>query len=207
MLPLPTDPLTTETIAAATRGDRGALRAVLAHLMSWLPASARRLYGNNLDPEELCQDAFTVVVRRMDSLADPERLDAWVLGILRRVAADHLKKRRRRPRVPVEDVELVDALGPDLPMPRAERRSPEADAWRRQAVEIGERILSDLDPDAREAYVLTLEGWSQTEIAHLTDVPRGTVASRIRRAKRHVREATVRHGYRSAEDVADENTP
>ncbi len=204
MLPIPTEPLTPEIIAAASGGDRLALRRVLAHLMTWLPASARRLYGGNLDPEELCQDAFTVVVRRMDSLENPARLDAWVMGILRRVAADHLKKRRRRPRIPVEDVELVAALGPDLPMPRSERRSPEAEAWRREAVRVGERILESLDPEAREAYVLHLEGWSQTEIAGLTDVPRGTVASRIRRAKRHVLETSIRHGYRTAETDADE---
>ncbi len=203
MLPVPTEPLTPEVVAQATRGDRMALRQVLAHLMTWLPASARRLYGNNLDAEELCQDTFIVVVRRIDSLAEPARLDGWVMGILRRVAADHLKKRRRRPRIPVEDVELVDALAPDLPMPRSERRSPEADAWRRQAVEVGERILADLDPDAREAYVLHLEGWSQTEIAGLTDVPRGTVASRIRRAKRHVHEAAVRFGYRRSDSSGD----
>ncbi|RME29083.1 MAG: RNA polymerase sigma factor [Deltaproteobacteria bacterium] len=203
MLPVPTEPLTHDVVAAATRGDRMALRQVLAYLMTWLPASARRLYGGNLDPEELCQDTFTVVVRRIDSLADPPRLDAWVMGILRRVAADHLKKRRRRPRIPVEDVELVDALAPDLPMPRTERRSPEADAWRRQAIDLGERILADLDPDAREAYVLHLEGWSQTEIARLTQAPRGTVASRIRRARRHVHDASIRAGYRAADPVAD----
>lgn len=207
MLPLPTEPLTHARIAAASRGDRLALREVLGHLMTWLPASARRLYGGNLDPEELCQDTFTVVVRRMDSLAEPARLDSWVMGILRRVAADHLKKRRRRPNVPVDDVELVASMSPDLPMPRSERPSPEAEAWRSQAMRIGERILADLDPEAREAYVLHLEGWSQTEISEMSEIPRGTVASRIRRAKRHVREATVRHGYRSAEDDIEEGGP
>ncbi|MCK6503597.1 RNA polymerase sigma factor [Myxococcota bacterium] len=194
MMPLPTDALTPETTALAVAGDRGALRLVLAHLLDWLPASARRLYGGNLDPEELVQDALTVVVRRIDSLGEPARLDSWVMGILRRVAADHLKKRRRRPKVPVEDVEQVAMLAPELPMPGNERRSPETDAWRRQAVAIGEKILSELDPDARESFVLHLEGWSQTEIATMTEVPRGTVASRIRRANRHIREASLRLG-------------
>ncbi|MCB9779405.1 MAG: RNA polymerase sigma factor [Alphaproteobacteria bacterium] len=207
MLPIPTEPVTPDVVAQATAGDPRAQRAVLAHLLSWLPATARRMYGGNLDPEELSQDALTVVVRRIDSLSDPRKLDSWVLGILRRVAADHLKKRRRRPRIPVEDVELVAALSPDLPMPMTERRSPEADAWRREAVRIGEMILDELDDDAREAYVLHLEGWSQTEIAGLTDVPRGTVASRMRRAKRHIAEATVRHGLRPAGTLAGEESP
>lgn len=199
MMPIPDQPLTDETIAAAIAGDRDALRLLLAHLLDWLPASARRLYGGNLDPEELSQDTFTVVVRRIDSLGDPAKLDSWVMGILRRVAADHLKKRRRRPRIPVEDVELVAALAPDLPMPMTERRSPEVEAWRRQAVSIGQQILSELDADAREAFVLHLEGWSQTEIAGMTSVPRGTVASRIRRANRHIHEASHRLGLRTSD--------
>lgn len=194
MMPLPTEALTPQTTALAIAGDRGALRLVLAHLLDWLPASARRLYGGNLDPEELVQDALTVVVRRMDSLGEPAKLDSWVMGILRRVAADHLKKRRRRPKVPVEDIEQAAMMAPGLPMPGNERRSPETDAWHRQAVAIGEKILNELDPDAREAFVMHLEGWSQTEIASMTEVPRGTVASRIRRANRHLREASLRLG-------------
>lgn len=204
MMDRPHQPLTPDTTAAAIAGDRDALRDVLAHLLDWLPASARRLYGGNLDPEELCQDAFTVVVRRIDSLGDPAKLDSWVMGILRRVAADHIKKRRRRPRIPVEDVELVAALAPDLQMPGPERRSPETDAWRRQAVSIGERILGELDADAREAFVLHLEGWSQTEIAGMTDVPRGTVASRIRRANRHIKEASLRFGLMPGKGAEEE---
>lgn len=204
MLPPLQGPLSPQTTQAAVAGDRGALRLVLAHLMEWLPASARRLYGNNLDPEELCQDTFTVVIRRIHTLGEPAKLDWWVMGILRRVAADHLKKERRRPRVPVEDVELAAALAPDLPMPGPERRSPESEAWRRQAVAIGERILADLDADAREAYVLHLEGWSQTDIAGLTHAPRGTVASRLRRAHRHVRETSLRLGLRRPDERDDE---
>jgi len=203
MMLIPDQPLTPATTAAAVCGDRDALRQVLAYLLDWLPASARRLYGGNLDPEDLCQDTFTVVIRRMSSLSDPNRLDSWVMGILRRVAADHLKKRRRKPRIPVEDVELVAALAPDLPMPGTPRRSPETEAWRRQAVSLGEQILSTLDLDAREVFVLHLEGWSQTEIASMTGTPRGTVASRMRRAKRHINEASVRFGLRTEASLGD----
>lgn len=201
---VPLGPLTPSITQAAIAGDRGALRHVFGHLMEWLPAAARRLYGNNLDPEELCQDTFTVVVRRIDSLGEAAKLDYWVMGILRRVAADHLKKERRRPRVLVADIELASALSTEPPMPGTERRSPETAAWRKQAVEIGERILVDLDPDAREAFILHLEGWSQTEIAGMTDSPRGTVASRLRRANRHVREASLALGLRADTDTMEE---
>jgi|GEM_PF-1215930 len=206
MMPIPNEALTPETTALAIAGDRMATRHVMAHLMNWLPATARRLYGNNLDPEELCQDAFTVVVRRLDSLGDPDKLDSWVMGILRRVAADHLKKRRRRPRVPVEDVELVAALSDQQPMPGPERHSPETAAWHREAVSLGEKILAELDPDAREAFIMYLEGWSQTEISGMTQVPRGTVASRLRRANRHIRETAHRYGLRPSSAVEEEGT-
>jgi len=206
-MPAPDQILTPTTTAAAIAGDRSALREVLAHLLDWLPASARRLYGRSLDPEELCQDTFVVVVRRIDSLGDPAKLDSWVMGILRRVAADHLKKRRRRPRVPVEDIELVSALAPDIPMPGTIRHSPETNAWRRQAVCLGEQILSTLDTDAREVFVLHLEGWSQTEIARMTGAPRGTVAGRMRRANRHIREASLRYGLRKGASIDKGGAP
>jgi RNA polymerase sigma-70 factor (ECF subfamily) len=90
----------------------------------------------------------------------------WLLAIARRVAADELRRRSRRPRTGgVLDDETADDL--DL------------------AGEVSARdLVARLDADRREAFVLTqITGLSYAEAAELLDCPIGTIRSRVARAR------------------------
>lgn len=70
---------------------------------------------------------------------------------------------------------------------------PEQLLSKRRSLELLDRILSSLDEPNRTAFVLfELEGFTFSEIAELTGVPRGTVASRIRRARAEFSRAASR---------------
>ena len=170
------------TIAAAIDGDPSSLRIVLEELLTWLPHTTRRLYGKNFDPEELTQDTLMIVVRRISTLQSPQKLNSWVMGILRRVARNHYRKRQRIPLLFEEEYPHKEGAF----SPAAE--SPEQLAWRREAQRIGDEILQKLDDGARETYILHLDGWSVTEISEIMGVPRGTGASRLKRAKQKILE-------------------
>lgn len=133
---------------------------VLSYLGRYLPEP---------DVEDVMQRVFYEVWRVHDRY-DPERsLRAWVLGIARKRAIDHLRKRRD---VVVDLDSMREIIGADG------REIAERHAW---ADEV--RGALDLLPDPqREVLELAyFDGYTQTEIAAALDLPLGTVKTRTAR--------------------------
>jgi RNA polymerase sigma-70 factor (ECF subfamily) len=74
-----------------------------------------------------------------------------------------------------------------------ERANPEQAAATQQAKRLLEAFLEELPEDARTVFVLfELEGMTMAAIAETLDIPPGTVASRLRRARDEFHAATKR---------------
>jgi RNA polymerase sigma-70 factor (ECF subfamily) len=137
-------------------------------------------------PEDVADDAtqrvFLVASRRLASIqTGSER--AFLFQTAVRVACSERRAIARRREVlsdePVEGDE--SALAPDELLDR------------RRARELLERILAGLDLDLRIVLVLfELEGLSLSEIAVTVGIPRGTAASRLRRARAEFRAVLAR---------------
>jgi len=131
----------------------------------------RRLGMNRDKVDDAAQHVFLVATERVDSIKlGSER--AFLFGIALRVSRMFLRTERRW----VLDGEM------DLRQSQAQR--PEALAEQRRAVDLMDRVLSDMDFDLRTVFVLfEVEGMSTPEIAALVEIPLGTAASRLRRAR------------------------
>ena len=140
--------------------------------------SLRRLGLSECDADDASQQVFLVAHRRLADIA-PENEQSFLLQTALRVAAEFRRSRRRRREDDHEDL-------PVLVDPAA---SPEelADRWRARAVL--DRALEAMPMDLRKVFVLfDLEELTTTEVASVLHVPRGTVASRLRRAREVFRE-------------------
>jgi RNA polymerase sigma-70 factor (ECF subfamily) len=139
------------------------------HELIW--RTLRRL---GLAPEaaaDATQQAFLIAAERMSDIREGSER-AFLFGTALRLAKTAFRTMRR--------FQLEDDMDvrPD-PGVRAEHL---ADLQR--AREVADRILSRLDPDLFTVFVLfELEGMSAPEIGKLVDIPVGTVASRLRRAR------------------------
>ncbi len=145
---------------------------------------ALQLTGNREDALDLSQEAM---VRFFGSLArfDHRRpLRPWLLRIVRNLVRDRARRRRvRRIETLMAEPDLVLAAPPD-PQP-----SPEATAARHEVQAMVWRALQELPDHYRE--VLALRDYmdlSYDEIATALSIPRGTVMSRLHRARRLLRE-------------------
>jgi RNA polymerase sigma-70 factor, ECF subfamily len=162
---------------ARVRGGDGARfeRVVLPHL-SGAFTLAMYLTGNTADAEDAVQEAILRALRYFPTLRD-EDARAWFLAIVRRVC--FTAYRTDRPggteMIPIEAVPLQlvdDSEQPDL---TAERLHIQKRV--RDAIELLPTLL-------REAIVLReLQQCSYAEIAAVTEVPVGTVMSRLSRAR------------------------
>jgi RNA polymerase sigma-70 factor (ECF subfamily) len=129
-------------------------------------------------PEPLADDAaqhvFCVLAQRLSEL-EIGMEKAFLTGTALRVAANY-RRSARRSREVAETQPLERAVDPN--------DDPEQVAELRSELALLDRALDQLPGDLRTAFVLfEVEDLSMLEIAELLGIPRGTVASRLRRAR------------------------
>jgi len=142
---------------------------------------ARWLTGSRTDAEDVVQDASLRAFRAIRGFAG-NNARAWVLSIVRNTAYAWLRKNRAGVIVTVEDLEAVEAAQPNLGQPDA--ATPEAVLIAKTDTERLRAAIAALPMPFREMLVLRdIEGLNYREIAAVSEVPIGTVMSRLARAR------------------------
>jgi RNA polymerase sigma factor (sigma-70 family) len=142
---------------------------------------ARWLTGNRADAEDVVQDALLRAFRATRGFAGSSAR-AWVLSIVRNSAYSWLRKNRPGVIVTVEDLEAVEAAQPN--QGQADVATPEAALIAKTDAERLRAAIAALPTPFREMLVLRdIEGLDYREIAEVSEVPIGTVMSRLARAR------------------------
>jgi RNA polymerase sigma factor (sigma-70 family) len=138
------------------------------------------LTGNRTDAEDVVQDASLRAFRAIRGFAGGSAR-AWVLRIVRNTAYSWLHNNRRAVVVTVEELEAVEAARVKRDDQAAE--TPEAALIAKIDAEHLRAAIAALPTPFRETLVLRVEGLDYREIAEATEVPIGTVMSRLARAR------------------------
>ena len=142
---------------------------------------AYRLTGNRPDAEDLTQEVFVRVFRKLDTYT-PGTFDGWLHRITTNIFLDQAR-RKQRIRFDALSDERASRLSSKGPTPDIEIAEQTFD-------DDIERALATLPPDFRAAVVLCdVEGLSYEEIAAIMDAKLGTVRSRIHRGRAMLRTA------------------
>ena len=169
-------PTDAELIQAARGGDQAAFHALVdrhAHALYGLAAS---LSDNAADAEDIVQETFAGAFWGLGGFRGQASVKTWLTRILVRQAARHRRYAGRRQATFRGLEAAVDA---DLGVPSADGAT---DA--RIDVKAAMRLLS---PDHRDVIALReFQGLSYDEIAEVLEIPRGTVESRLFRARREL---------------------
>ncbi len=148
--------------------------------------SLRRLGVPEAQVEDAVHDVFLVAHRRLAEFEGKSSLKTWLFAIALRVAQNQRRSLARH-RVAESDAE-----------PPAEAdAAPDVQTERSRAVELGMRLLSELDPDKRAIFILAeLEQLPASEIGAALGIPLFTVYSRLRAARRAFDAALAREKAR-----------
>lgn len=140
---------------------------------------ARWLVRDPADAEDVLQEAYVRAFRHFEAFRG-ERARGWLLSIVRNACWSFLS-RRGEVQEPFDEERDTPAVVVQI-TPEPEAQLVRVDQARR----IQEEVQA-LRPEFREAFVLReLEGLSYKEIAEITNVPLGTVMSRLSRARREL---------------------
>jgi RNA polymerase sigma-70 factor (ECF subfamily) len=134
------------------------------------------------DIEDVCQEVFLIVHRKLAAFEGRSSLRTWVYGICVRTAADYRKRRRTRGggALPLADEPWI-------------AQSQDDELALREARVLLDRILVELDVEKRAFFVLyEIEELSMGEVAAALGCPEATAYSRLRAARREVEGAILR---------------
>jgi RNA polymerase sigma-70 factor (ECF subfamily) len=150
-------------------GTDATLAAIYREHFPFVWRSLKALGFDDGQAEDLAQDVFLVVRRRLPDFQPGRAIKPWLFGITRRVASQ-----QRRTHVRAERRLRLLAPSDDDP-------SPEQSMASMQAAALVDRFLDELDDDRRALFVLSeIEGLSGTEIAEALDINRNTIYTRLR---------------------------
>lgn len=151
-----------------------------------------RILSNRDEAEEVAQDIFVTVFRKINSFRGDASFSTWI----HRVSTNHCKNRikylkRRRyydtdsldSSIETEDGEITRQIKDE------EGLSPESELSQIEDVEIIGKAIGELDEDYRIVVIMRdVQDLSYKEISEIIDLPLGTVKSRIHRARAMLQE-------------------
>jgi RNA polymerase sigma-70 factor (ECF subfamily) len=144
--------------------------------------SARRLGVAEANLDDVVQDVFVTVYRRLDVFEGRSQLKTWIFGILRHTVHDLRRSARRKPTEALVD-EPVDLASP----------TPQDAALQGEGSKLLHAVLLELGDDLREVFVLAeLEQMSAPEVAVALSLNVNTVYSRLRTARKEFEAALKR---------------
>lgn len=175
-------------INAAQHGDLQAFnRLVLAHQERVFNLTFRIL-GEMEAAEDAAQETFIAAFRGLNRYRGGS-FKAWLLRIATNACYDELRRRQRRPTVPLEPVNEDDELVESPAWIADTGELPEEAAERQELKRAIQLCLDDLPLEFRTVVALVdLQGLDYLEAAQAIHKPVGTVKSRLARARQRLRE-------------------
>ena len=168
---------------AAASDDTVRFRAAMLPHLDAAYSLARYLAADPTIAEDIVQEAFLNAFRAFDSYRGGSA-KAWLFAIVRNCWRDRARAAVAQSRVVVNHAGLSDSQAAAFENYPDDANSPEANLVRQQEADNVRIVIAALPEPFREALVLReMEQMSYREIATMTEVPIGTVMSRLARAR------------------------
>lgn len=170
--------------AKARLGDLSAFRSLYEEVRPGLHNVVRRLCGDDDLAQEIVQRAFVRAYENLGELREDLAFSGWMRRIALNLLRDHWRRDNRSGDLPDDD----DPGALQDPSP-----GPEVLLEDHQVRDHLEQALADLPELFRIPVVLHyIDDRSVEEVANLLDIPRGTVLSRLSRARGRLRDILTR---------------
>jgi RNA polymerase sigma-70 factor (ECF subfamily) len=179
-----------DLIERCRRKEPGAFEQLYRVHASRVYNLACRLSGSTADGEDLSQEVFVLIFRKLESFKGEAALGTWIYRLATNHCLDFLRRRY--------------AVGRSEPFDEAAAPMPSTTPLRAERMDL-ERAIARLPPGYRAAFVLhDVEGFGHHEIASILGIAEGTSKSQVHKARLKLREylsgaTAASHGPRRAQ--------
>jgi RNA polymerase sigma-70 factor, ECF subfamily len=158
---------------------------------------ARRLTRNPEDAEDIVQHALLKAYKGLHRFRGEAQMSTWLRTIVQNTALEHLRERKRRVFVSIENFFEEDGfvVTRDFPDPQ---RNPEEQCERDEMIEALRAEVGRLSPAARDAVqICLLEECSQTQAACALNTSSSAIKASVCRGKRILTRTVLKRLQRS----------
>lgn len=195
-------------IQAACQGDLDAFNRLVLAYQDLVYTQAYRMMGEMEAAEDATQEAFISAYRNIRSFRGGS-FRGWLMRIVTNACYDELRRRKRRPTVPLEPLTADDEEVESPSWAADEGELPEESLLRTELGAQIQRCLDDLPEEFRAVVILVdIQGFDYHEAARVVAKPVGTVKSRLSRARLRLRDClqAVRELLPGAYRLVDEGS-
>lgn len=189
---MPPVEVSSQLVAAAAGGDRGALEQLLSLVAGDVRRLAQRMLWDPEDAQDATQEILVKVATRLSTFRGEARVTTWV----HRIAVNHLLTTRcRRAEDPALTFTAFGAdLAQDLDLPHDPRGVDENLLAEEVMVGCTQAMLLCLDRELRMAYILgEVLGYTSEEAAELCEISPPAFRKRLERARTRIQSFMTGH--------------
>lgn len=181
-------------VLRAQSGDRGALDELLESVQEPLYRYIFRLVGTSHLAEDILQEVFIRIYRKLRWLREPELFRPWAYRIASREAFKHLKRERR----------WVEQIRDETTLEAIPAQSSE-ESYAPELIEHLPQLIARVSPASRAVLILHyLDEMPLAEVAAVLGIAQGTVKSRLAYGLESLRSAIREQGDGSGSASSDE---
>jgi RNA polymerase sigma-70 factor (ECF subfamily) len=183
-----------ELVARVLGGSQDAFRELVERYQRPVMSVIARMVHDHHLAEDLAQEVFLKVHRRLRTFDPSRKLSSWLFKIAHNTTLDHLRRKHVDTvplETPAEDrADRADRI-PDDSVP-----SPDTGVHRNDVAAALENAIATLRPEYREVVVLRYqEDLPYQEIVEITGLPMGTVKTHLHRARKEMVEVLRSRGW------------
>jgi RNA polymerase sigma-70 factor (ECF subfamily) len=170
-------------IRLAKKGDTKAFRELVEQHQQQVRATVFGMLGNCPEAEEVSQEVFIRFYKKINQFEGNAALSTYLTRIAINLSLNEIKRKQRRRKW------LSSSRTEDLPQIADASTNPN----RYDNQEAIYKMLNLLEPDFRSVIVLRLiDGFSLKETAEILNLPQGTIASRLSRAQKKLKDIAIK---------------
>jgi len=164
------------------RGQSAAYAVLVRRYERRIYAIVRRMVRTHEDADDLAQETFVRAYQSLGTFDASRKFYTWLCRIAINLAINFTEKARRRA---TESLDAhAESAGLEAQESVGSRSNPSAQAEHDELSAAVEKALAALPEGMREVFILrAFDDLSYEEIAEILSVPRGTVMSRLARAR------------------------
>lgn len=179
-------------IASAQKGDKKAISQLVNKYSPRIYAIAFRLMQNEEDAEDVLQETFIIMIKKLNTFQGKSTLYTWLYRVATNVALGKLRKKKN-----IDDTVSFDKLEFDNIKPIDEAIWPddiEEEFNTEEFRKCLDRAMNELPDHYRTVFILRdLEGHSTRDTAKILEISEANVKVRLMRARLFLRDQMLYH--------------